>query len=55
MHYYYGISFEDKFEQQLCRVILSEMTDAKKHVKNAPGVGLMDSDALKSLADSFPE
>lgn len=46
---YYGINFEDRSEQQLCKVFLSELVDAKKHVNNSPSVVVSDTEMPVSL------
>ncbi len=40
---YYGISFEDRSEQQLCKILLSELVDAKKHVHSAPSIAVIEN------------
>lgn len=52
---YYGVSFEDRSEQQLCKILFSELLDARKHVQNPPSFALMESEFSKNLVASFPE
>lgn len=58
---YFGLTFEDRFEQQLGKIFFSvwdsaiqELIDAKKHVQNSPAVSVSESELPKPLIDSFP-
>lgn len=35
---FFGVSFEDDVDKILAKLILDEMVEAKRHVKNAPSV-----------------
>lgn len=35
---FFGVSFEDDVDKILAKLILDEMVDAKRHVKNAPSI-----------------
>ena len=59
---YFGLNFDDRFEQQLGKIFFSvflsitkELTDARKHVHNSPAVGVNDKEFPKLLIESFPE
>lgn len=51
---YYGLTFEDRFEQQLGKIFFSELVDSKKHVNNPPAVSVNESELPKVLVESFP-
>ena len=58
---YFGLNFDDRFEQQLGKIFFSvflsitkELTDARKHVHNSPAVGVNDKEFPKLLIESFP-
>jgi hypothetical protein len=58
---YFGLTFEDRFEQQLGKIffsvlysVIQELIDAKKHVQNSPAVSVSESELPKPLIESFP-
>lgn len=61
MTIYFGISFNDKSEQQIIRILLTvrdhvikELTEAKKHVNNSPIVEVSESELSPYLIEAFP-
>ena len=59
---YFGLSFNDKSEQQIVRILLTvhidatqELTEAKKHINNSPVVEVTESELSKYLIDAFPQ
>ena len=50
MNIFFGVSFEDNVDKILAKLILDEMVEAKRHVKNAPQVGkTFDVEALPKI------
>ena len=35
---FYGVSFKDSVDKQICKLILDEMKEANRSIKNAPGI-----------------
>lgn len=40
---YYGVTFEDRSEQQLAKIFFSELMDSMKHVHNPPSVSVNEA------------
>jgi hypothetical protein len=54
---FWGVSFDDNVDRIMAKLILDEMVEARRHVKNAPQVGkTFDVDQFpKILLENFPD
>ena len=54
---FYGVSFEDNVDRMMAKLILDEMMDAKRQVKNAPQISrTLENEAFpKLLTQAFPD
>lgn len=53
---FFGINFDDPVDKQIAKLILYELEEAKRQVKNAPQVSKMFEDKVpESLVQEFPE